>query len=61
VHILDRWRHLGTARDEREVAEVLRQEVEPGFDTDGYRIIARALKGVRLQDLLTFERPGIGR
>jgi DNA polymerase-3 subunit epsilon len=61
VHILDRWRQHGTARDEREVADVLRQEVEPGFDTDGYRIIARALKGVRLQDLLTFERPGIGR
>jgi DNA polymerase-3 subunit epsilon len=58
VHVLDRWRHLGTARDEREVDEVLRQAVEPGLDTDGYRIIARALKDVRLQDLLTFERPG---
>jgi DNA polymerase-3 subunit epsilon len=55
VHVLDRWRHLGTARDEREVAEVLRQ-AEPVFDADGYRIIARALEAVRLQDLLTFER-----
>ena len=58
VHVLDRWRHLGTARDEREVFEVLRRSVEPGFDADGYRIIARALKDVRIQDLLTFERPG---
>lgn len=57
VHVLDRWRHLGTARDEREVAEVLRGALEPGFDADGYRIINRALKDVRLQDLLTFERP----
>ena len=61
VHVLDRWRHLGTARDESEVADVLRQAVEPGFDADGYRIIARALKDVRLQDLLTFERRGPGR
>jgi DNA polymerase-3 subunit epsilon len=56
VHVLDRWRHLGTARDEREVTEVLRQVGEPGFDADGYRIITRALEAVRLQDLLTFER-----
>jgi len=60
VHVLDRWRHLGTARDEREVAEVLRQPVEPGIDADSYCIIARALKDVRLQDLLTFERPEKG-
>lgn len=56
VHVLDRWRHLGTARDEREVAEVLRRAAEPGFDADGYRIIARALEAVRMQDLLTFDR-----
>ena len=58
VHVLDHWRHLGTARDELEVDEVLRRPVEPGFDADGYRIIARALKDVRVQDLLTLVRPG---
>jgi DNA polymerase-3 subunit epsilon len=58
VHVLDRWRHLGTARDELEVDDVLRRPVEPGFDADGYRIIARALKDVRVQDLLTLVRPG---
>ncbi|MCE3284623.1 MAG: polymerase epsilon subunit [Steroidobacteraceae bacterium] len=57
VHVLDQWRHLGTARDEREVGDVLRHAGPAGFDADGYRIIARALKDVRPRDLLTFDRP----
>ena len=42
----------------RVVAEVLREARATAFDADGYRISARALKDVRLQDLLVFERPG---
>jgi DNA polymerase-3 subunit epsilon len=56
VHLLDRWRHLGTARNEREIDEVLRRPPEAGFDANGYRIIGRALRDVRPRDLLTFAR-----
>ncbi|HET7202123.1 MAG TPA: exonuclease domain-containing protein [Steroidobacteraceae bacterium] len=57
VHVLDRWRHLGTARSEREVHDVLRHGAHGGFDVDGYRIIGRALRDVRPRDLLSFARP----
>jgi DNA polymerase-3 subunit epsilon len=57
VHVLDRWRHLGTARDADEVAEVLRTAGPGRIDTDGYRIIGRALRDVRPRDLLQFARP----
>jgi DNA polymerase-3 subunit epsilon len=57
VHVIDHWRHLGTARDESEVADVLRQSGCAGFDADGYRLIGRVLRDVRPRDLLTFERP----
>ncbi|HEX9208235.1 MAG TPA: exonuclease domain-containing protein [Steroidobacteraceae bacterium] len=52
IHVIDRWRHLGTARDEREVAELLRSADTAGFDADSYRIIDRALRDVRPRDLL---------
>ena len=55
--MIDHWRHLGTARDESEVADVLRQSGCAGFDADGYRIIGRVLRDVRPRDLLTFDRP----
>ena len=58
VHVIDRWRHLGTARDEQEVEGLLRTSRDDAFDADGYRIIGRALKDVRPRDLLTFRRPG---
>jgi len=57
VHVIDRWRHLGTARDEREVAELLRNADSAGFDADSYRIIGRALRDVRPRDLLML-KPG---
>jgi DNA polymerase-3 subunit epsilon len=56
VHVLDRWRHLGTARDEREIAEVLASAESAPFDADGYRIIGRALRDVRPRDLVTLDR-----
>jgi DNA polymerase-3 subunit epsilon len=49
VHVVDRWCHLGTARTDEELAELLETRREPRFDYDHYRILARHLrkKGVR--------------
>lgn len=54
LHVLDRWRHLGTARDEHEIAEVLERArvADARFDADSYRIIHRALADVRPRDLM---------
>jgi DNA polymerase-3 subunit epsilon len=63
IHVLDRWRHLGTARDAGEVAEVLQRAsaADACFDADGYRIIGRALAEARPRDLMLLnpstERP----
>ncbi len=44
LHVLDRWRYLGTVRSEAELYE-LDAMTEPGpFDLDTYRILARFLK-----------------
>jgi DNA polymerase-3 subunit epsilon len=58
LHVVDRWQHLGTARDEDEVAGLLRSTGEGGFDPDSYRIVARCLEGVAPRDLVLFERRG---
>jgi DNA polymerase-3 subunit epsilon len=57
VHVIDRWRHLGTASSESEIGEVLRTVDRAVFDTDGYKIIGRALRDVRPRDLLSLVRP----
>jgi DNA polymerase-3 subunit epsilon len=54
VHVLDRWRHLGTARDDEEVQALLRAAEDAAFDADSYRIIGRALQDVKPRDLLRF-------
>jgi DNA polymerase-3 subunit epsilon len=54
IHVLDRWRHLGTARDDEEVQALLRAAEDAVFDADSYRIIGRALQDVRPRDLLQF-------
>ena len=56
LHVIDRWQHLGTARDDDEVAELLQGAEIGTFDADGYRIIARCLQGVAPRDLVMFER-----
>jgi DNA polymerase-3 subunit epsilon len=43
VHILDRWRYLGSARTDPELAEILESRTLPDFDIDYYRLIARYL------------------
>jgi len=51
VHVVDRWCYLGAARTEPELAELL--ELEPRFDYDAYRILARHLgrPGLRVNPL----------
>jgi DNA polymerase-3 subunit epsilon len=56
LHVIDRWQHLGTARDDDEVAQLLRSADGAAFDPDGYRIVARCLETVAPRDLVTFER-----
>ena len=39
AHVFDRWRHVGTARDEGELEGLLEARVEAEFDPDIYRIV----------------------
>jgi DNA polymerase III subunit epsilon len=43
IHVLDRWRHLGSARTETELAELLERRELPPFDIDHYRLLTRHL------------------
>ena len=43
VHVLDRWRYLGSARTDPELAELLELRALPDFDIDHYRLISRHL------------------
>ena len=54
IHVIDRWRHLGTARDEEEVQALLHANSNAAFDADSYRIIGRALQDLRPRDLMQF-------
>jgi DNA polymerase-3 subunit epsilon len=42
VHLIDHWRHLGTAHDEAALHELLDMP-PPAFDRDAYRILNRAV------------------
>ena len=52
LHVIDHWCHLGTARDESELAEVANARAAPVFDVDTYKILKRFLakppKGARI-------------
>jgi len=52
LHVLDQWRHLGTAADEAEVAALVERAAGGAFDPDAYRIIARCLERLRPRDLV---------
>ena len=56
LHIVDRWQHLGTARDETEVDGLLRLARDQAFDADSYRLIRRCLKTLRAKDIIVFDR-----
>ena len=43
VHVLERWRYLGSARTEPELDALAQQRTLPDFDIDQFRIIARHL------------------
>jgi DNA polymerase-3 subunit epsilon len=43
LHVLDRWRYLGSARTDPELAELAGSRTLPDFDIDYYRLIARYL------------------
>jgi len=44
MHVFDRWRYLGTAYSEDEVAEIVRANRDARFDLDTYRALQRLLK-----------------
>jgi DNA polymerase-3 subunit epsilon len=52
LHVIDRWRHLGTASDENGIAELLARASEAGFDADAYRILVRCLARIAPRDLV---------
>jgi len=55
LHVIDRWQHLGTARDPQEVAMLIRAQSLDAFDADSYRIIGRCLERVHRRDLVMLD------
>ena len=48
MHVVDHWRHLGSARDAAELDDLLRaRSVAPGFDADIYSLLQGALRRAR--------------
>jgi len=43
VHLIDHWRHLGTAHSEADLHALL-DTPAPAFDRDSYRILLKALE-----------------
>jgi len=56
LHVVDRWQHLGTARDDEEIAELLRSSGDRPFDPDSYRIVARCLERIPARELVMLRR-----
>jgi DNA polymerase-3 subunit epsilon len=52
LHVIDQWRHLGTAADEAAVAALLERASGAPFDPDSYRIVARCLERTAPRDLV---------
>jgi DNA polymerase-3 subunit epsilon len=50
-HLVDQWRHLGTAHNEQQLAGILDNRVESGFDADLYRIFSKFLKAGKIRVL----------
>lgn len=44
IHVLDNWRHLGTADSEESLREILAQRATLPFDLDSYKILTRFLE-----------------
>jgi DNA polymerase-3 subunit epsilon len=58
LHVIDRWRHLGTAADDAQVAELLERADHGPFDPDGYRIIARCLERTAPREIVMLGAAG---
>jgi len=54
LHVLDRWRHVGTAADEGELQDLLRtrRPTDASIDLDSYRVIGRCLERAGPRDLV---------
>lgn len=44
LHVIDRWRYLGTVRTEAELRELADEPVRGNFDLDTYKMLARFLR-----------------
>jgi DNA polymerase-3 subunit epsilon len=44
LHVIDRWRHLGTAHCEPELHELAQSAADAPFDLDTYKTLVRLLK-----------------
>ena len=55
MHVIDRWQHLGTARDPEEVAALVGAQSLDGFDADSYRLIGRCLQRIHRRDLVMLD------
>jgi DNA polymerase-3 subunit epsilon len=55
LHVVDQWRHLGTAANDAEVAALIERRADVAFDPDGYRIIARCLERLNARDLVMLD------
>ena len=56
VHLIDAWRHLGTARSESALAELLLAPAAAPFDLDAYKLL-KAQLAKRGNAVRTFARP----
>jgi DNA polymerase-3 subunit epsilon len=52
LHVVDQWRHLGTACDDAGLEVLVQQATGATFDPDAYRIIARCLERVGPRDVV---------
>jgi DNA polymerase-3 subunit epsilon len=54
LHVLDRWRYLGTAHSEADLYELAEASAESAFDPDTYRMLVRFLRSApRTCDIVT--------
>jgi len=58
LHVIDRWRHLGTAATEDEVEDLVARATATGFDPDSYRILARCLERLAPREVVMLGRAG---
>jgi DNA polymerase III subunit epsilon len=58
LHVVDCWQHVGTARDDADVAELMKASPIAAFDPDAYRIIRRCLDGISPRDLVMLGTEG---